>query len=534
MSAATRQVFVIGAGSGDGVVVPVASAGNKAANLSRLDRLGLRVPPAIVLTTGFCEQYFEAGGTLGPDFPEQLSRHVRRLEEATGLRFGGRHPLLVSVRSSPPTSMPGMLDTILNVGLTEPAVLSVIRTTGNPALAWDAYRRLVCDFGETVYRAPREPFDDLTSRYTADAHVRRVQDLDPLALRTMARESAVLLQKATGQGLPNDPLKQLVGAVEAVCRSWNSPRAREYRQLNGLETATATAVLIQAMVFGNSGHTSGSGVGFTRDPADGHDQLYVDFLFNAQGEDVVSGRQTASDAARLPIVLPRVQAELGQAKRRLETEFRDMQDFEFTIEEGRLYFLQTRTGKRTPWAALQIAVDLVSEGIIDSTTALQRLADIDVDTVERSRLEPLFGDSPIATGIAAGLGVAAGAIAFSSAQAQQMALHEPVILVRPDMSPDDIAGLAVATGVITTLGGRTSHAAVVARQLGKACVVGCAGLRIDLPKSRCLIGERTFHEGELITIDGQTGHVYCGRVPVRIEKPSEALATVARWRSVAA
>jgi pyruvate,orthophosphate dikinase len=498
--------------------------------LSRLDSLGLRVPPAIVLSTGFCEEYFERGGTLGPDFPQQLAGYVRRLEESTRTRLGGRHPLLVSVRSSPPTSMPGMLDTILNVGLTESTVRGVIRTTGNPALAWDAYRRLVRSFAETVHDVPAGVFDRLTSRYVTDARASAVQDLDPLTLRSLARESADLMRALTGQPLPGDPLMQIVRAVDAVCRSWNSARAREYRRLNGLESLSATAVLIQAMVFGNAGGASGSGVGFTRDPTDGRDELYLDFLFNAQGEDVVSGRQAGSDAARLRRVLPGVHAELEQAKARLEAEFRDMQDFEFTVQDGRLYFLQTRAGKRTPWAALQIAVDLVSAGIIDAETALQQLTNVDLDAVERTRLEPGSDEVPIATGIPSSLGVAVGAIAFDPVRAQQMALEQPVILVRSEISPDDIAGLAAASGVLTAFGGRTSHAAVVARQMGRVCVVGCRALRLESGPHRCSIGDRTFREGESITIDGETGHVYKGRVAVVTEKPLDALATIAGWR----
>lgn len=527
----THQAFLIGRRPVDGAPIPAAIGGNKAANLSLLDRLGFRVPPAIVLSTSLCQEYFDRGQTFGEDLPQLLNGYVRRLEEATRSSFGGRQPLLVSVRSSPPVSMPGMLDTILNVGLTESTVRGLIRTTGNPALAWDAYRRLIRTFAETVHDAPSEAFDRLTARYLSEGKVDTASDLDPLTIRSLARESADLLEALTGASLPTAPQTQLLLAVEAVCRSWNSARAREYRRLNGLGALTGTAVLIQAMVFGNAGGSSGSGVGFTRNPTDGRDQLYVDFLFNAQGEDVVSGRQVRTDAARLATVLPSVQGELERAKPRLEAAFRDMQDFEFTVQDGRLYFLQTRAGKRTPWAALQIAVDLVSAGIIEPSTALQRLADIDLDAVERTRVRPGADDLPIAVGMPASQGVVAGAIAFEPAKAQQMAEEQPVILVRPEMSPDDIAGLDAAAGVLTILGGRTSHAAVVARQLGKVCVVGCRALRIDTGAHRCWFGDRTFREGELLTIDGETGQVFAGRVAVVAEKPHEALATIAQWRA---
>jgi pyruvate, orthophosphate dikinase len=529
----THQAFVIGSRPADGAPVPAAIGGNKAANLSQLDRLGFRVPPAIVLSTSFCQEYLDRGHTFGPDFPQLLNGYVRRLEEATDCSFGGRQPLLVSVRSSPPTSMPGMLDTILNVGLTESTVRSVIRTTGNPQLAWDAYRRLIRAFAETVHDAPPEAFDRLTADYLSKAKVDTIHELDPPTLRSLARESADLLEALTGVPLPAAPHTQLLRAVEAVCRSWNSARAREYRRLNRLEAMTGTAVLIQAMVFGNAGGSSGSGVGFTRNPTDGGDQLFVDFLFNAQGEDVVSGRQVRTDAARLARVLPNVQAELERAKPRLESAFRDMQDFEFTVQDGRLYFLQTRAGKRTPWAALQIAVDLVSAGIIDPSTALQRLAAVDIDAVERTRLQPGAegAGAPIARGIPASLGVVAGAITFDPAKAHQVAREQPVILVRPEMSPDDIMGLDAAAGVLTASGGRTSHAAVVARQMGKVCVVGCRTLRIDGGTQRCWFGDRAFREGDLITIDGESGNVFEGRVAVVTEKPHEALATIARWRA---
>jgi pyruvate,orthophosphate dikinase len=507
-----------------------AIVGSKADNLARLDRLGLRVPPAVVLGTAFCEEYFEHRGQLDADFPRQLRGHIGQLEDVTGLRLGGRHPLLVSVRSSPPVSMPGMLDTILNVGLTGPAVRALVRRTGNARLAWDAYRRFVRAYGETVLRTPSDAFDRLTTRYLADANVQDVRDLDPLAVRSLARDSAEVLRGLTGTTVPADPLTQLVQAVEAVWRSWMSPRAREYRALNGVDATGGTGVLIQMMVFGNAGGSSGSGVGFTRNPTTGDDQLYIDFLFNAQGEDVVSGRQASTDAARLPQILPAVHAELQRAKSRLDSELRDMQDFEFTVQDGRLYFLQTRSGKRTPWAALRIAIDLAMAGIIDRETALERLAAYDLAAIQRTRLQPDGAEAPIGTGVPAGLGVAVGAIALDSGRARQMCQDGSVILVRSDISPDDIAGLASAAGVVTARGGRTSHAAVVARQMGKACVVGCHTLRVDVERRCCSFGDQTLREGAPLTVDSDTGRIYAGRLAVVVERPVEALATIEGWR----
>ena len=329
---------------------------------------------------------------------------------------------------------------------------------------------------------------------------------------------------------PADPFIQLAQAVEAVWRSWMSPRARAYRRLHGVEETGGTGVLIQMMVFGNAGGASGSGVGFTRNPTDGDSRPYIDFLFNAQGEDVVSGRQASTDSAQLPHLLPTVHAELERAALRLESELHDMQDFEFTVQDGRLYFLQTRSGKRTPWAALRIAIDLTRAGIIDRETALQRLAAYDLDAIQRTRLHPDVAQAPIGVGVPAGLGVAVGAIALDSAQAEQMCRLGSVILVRPDISPDDIAGLASAQGVVTARGGRTSHAAVVARQMGKACVVGCGALRINVERRSCSFGDHTLQEGAVMTVDSDSGCIYAGNIPVVIEKPLEALATIRSWR----
>jgi len=454
--ASHAQVFFIGGGQSESAA-PLSPeiGGSKAAHLAQLDRLGLRVPPAVVLGTAFCAEYFERGGHLDPDFPQQLRGHIRQLEDVTGRRLGGRHPLLVSVRSSPPVSMPGMLDTMLNVGLTESTVHALVRQTGNSRLAWDAYRRLVRAFGETVRNTPSDVFDRLTTRYLSDANALDVRDLDPLSLRSLARESVDVLRDLTGTAVPADPLTQLVQSVESVWRSWMSPRAREYRRLNGVDATGGTAVLIQMMVFGNAGGSSGSGVGFTRNPTNGDDESYIDFLFNAQGEDVVSGRQSSTDVARLRKALPAVHAELERAKSRLECELHDMQDFEFTVQDGRLYLLQTRTGKRTPWAALRIAIDLATSGIIDRATALERVRAYDLDAIQRTRLQPDGVGPPLGTGVPAGLGVAVGAIALDAAKAQRMSKDGSVILVRPDISPDDIAGLASAAGIVTARGGRT-------------------------------------------------------------------------------
>lgn len=510
-------------------MAPVATlVGGKAANLIRLDQLGLRVPPALALDTTIAQDYL-AHGTPPPGFRAQLVAGLAQLEAATGFTFGHRCPLLVSVRSSPPVSMPGMLDSVLNVGLTEPGISGLIRRTGNPWLAWDTYRRLVLAFAETVHRLPLGAFDALATAEMTAVGVDSLQDLDALAMRRLATRSAALMA-TTASALPADPVDQVVAAIEGVWRSWTTARANEYRYINHLGGSSGTGVIIQSMVFGNSGPRSGSGVGFTRNPATGDDELYVDFVFNSQGEDVVSGRHPIADTPPLATVLPSAWSQLTTAKTLLEHHFRDMQDFEFTIQDGQLYFLQTRTGKRGPWAALRIATALTAASIIEPSEALDRLATIDLDHLVRISLQPGPSDLPIARGVGASVGVASGAVVFDSERAAQLAASTPVILLRSELTTNDIAGLSAAAGLLTTFGGRTSHAAVVARQLAKVCLVGCRDLRIDEVGRRCLLGSRRLHEGDVITIDGDHGFVYAGAVPCLRERPEADLATVAGWR----
>lgn len=506
--------------------------GGKGFGLLRLARLGLPVPPAFVLDTEFCRAYFEEGHRLPKGFRETLARGIARLEEASGRQFGGaRRPLLVAVRSGAPVSMPGMMDTILNVGLNDQTVQGLIRLTGNPRLAWDSYRRLVRGFAEVVLGVRGDAFDRVVDvRIVADG-VTSDRELDTTALRQITHDCLELTQALGTHPFPQDPMDQLESACEAVFRSWMSARAIEYRRLNGIEEGAGTAVTIQAMAFGNAGGASGAGVGFTRNPATGENALYVDFLFNAQGEDVVSGRHAVQDTARLPLVLPAVHADLIRIKDVLEREFRDMQDFEFTVESGCLYLLQVRRGKRTPWAALKIATDLVEEGLIGEGEALERLKAVDLDHIERVRLAGP-AEAPLAVATPAGTGVAVGAIALDPSRATELAAAgTPVILVRADIDTADVAGFAVADGILTATGGRTSHAAVVARQLGKVCLVGCATLTVDPAGRRCRIGEREFHEGDALSLDGDHGRVYAGRLPVTHERPSALLERVANWRA---
>jgi pyruvate,orthophosphate dikinase len=427
--------------------------------------------------------------------------------------------------------MPGMLETVLNVGLTGATTRALLRRTGNPRLVWDTACRFAQAYAETVTGCQAAPFLQARNRVLAAVDAQALDEVDPLTLRDLAYEMADLARVLSGAPLPDDPFDQLHAAVEAVFRSWETPRAAEYRRLSHVDDTTGTAVIVQAMVFGNGHAASGSGVGFTRNPSTGADELYIDFLFNAQGEDVVSGRHRVEQTATLAAALPDIDHQLRQAKAALESEFRDMQDFEFTVEDGELYFLQSRTGKRTPWAALRIATDLVRAGLVTPDEASRRLRAYDLQSIQRTRLVLDSGPKVVGSAVPAAMGVAVGVIALDRDRAQALAATQPVVLVRTDLTTDDVAALALSAGIVTAHGGRTSHAAVVARQLGKVCLVGCSSLHIDETRRRCSFGETSFAEGEVITLDGESGLVYAGAVPTLSERPETALAEVEQWRT---
>ena len=527
-----------------------ATMGSKAYGLTRLAKLGLPVPPAFVLGTALCREYFENGARLPAQTRDLLAAGLARLEEATGRKFGGpRHPLLVSVRSGAPVSMPGMMDTLLNVGLSESNIGGFLRSTGNPRLVRDCYRRLIRDFMVVSRGASAGAFDAIVSRECMQSGLTSARELDSAALGRIGQESLEIAVAVAGklggpmgqpggpmgQPFPQAPLEQIEAAVEAVFRSWAGEKARTYRRLNHISEEMGTAVTVQAMVYGNGGALSGSGVGFTRDPSTGEDHLYLDFLFNSQGEDVVSGRHTVEDTERLPERLPRVAAELQRIKSVLEREFRDVQDFELTVENGRLYLLQTRNAKRTPWAALRIAVDMVRQELITPADAVDRLRELQPDSLERVSLGKGVAAQPLASAVAAGLGVATGLAVFDTRRAAEWAAQgRPVILLRPDIFTDDIEGIAAAAGVLTASGGRTSHAAVVARQLGKVCLVGCTALQLRPDNGGGDIGGTRIAEGDEMTLDGNTGHVYKDRLEVIRERPETELAQLERWRAAVA
>jgi pyruvate,orthophosphate dikinase len=505
-----------------------AEVGNKAWNLMLMAQAGLPVPPAFVLPTSWCQR---AGPADAPALRRALAEGVGRLEATTGLGFGARRrPLLLSVRSGAAVSMPGMMETVLDVGLNTETVEGLIRLTGNPRLAWDSYRRLVQGYAEVVANLPTAPFDALVAAELQRSDAEQERELDHRSLRGLTRAMLETFRTLTGAAFPTDPYEQLAAAAAAVFSSWDSPKARSYRRLNGLSDEAGTAVTVQTMVYGNAGGASGSGVAFTRNPATGAREFYFDFQFNAQGEDVVAGRQQLGDNDRLAAVLPDVWARLNAVSRQLEALFHDAQDFEFTVQSGELFMLQARRAKRTDWAALTIAVDMVEENLLTPAQALASLAGVDLDTVARARFASPAPE-PLAVALVASLGVASGAVALDPDVIQRFAqAGRPAILVRKETATSDIDGMAQAAGILTGSGGRTSHAAVVARQLGKVCLVACPGLEIDLDRRQCRIGGTVLNEGDLLSLDGDTGEVYAGGLTQLSERPEHALACIAAWR----
>jgi pyruvate,orthophosphate dikinase len=506
--------------------------GSKAANLIRLSEAGLPVPPGFVLSTEVCADY-QHRHELDAEVAELIAAGVARLERDTGRQFGGsRRPLLVAVRSGAPVSMPGMLDTILDVGLCDASLGGLLTASGDPAFVWDSYRRLVQCYAEVVEGCSPEPFHIEVEAALARSAVPDVCELDVASLRELVGTLQVVYHSLAGRPFPQDPREQLLGAVEAVLRSWNSERAVEYRRLEGLSGLPGTAVTVQSMVFGNLGLRSGSGVAFTRDPATGRNEMYLDFVPNAQGEDVVAGRSAAAGSGPLIAAIPGVDRQLESVRGTLEELFADAQDFEFTVEDGKLWLLQTRTAKRTALAALQIACDQVHEGIIDPAIALQRLDGYDLDQIKLSQLERHPGIEPAGSATPASTGVAAGVVALDVDSALRLAAQtQPVILVRDHASTADIAALAVCRGLLTATGSRTSHAAVVARQLGVVCLVNCPDLSIGSAGRDLRIGDHHLQEEDPITLDGSTGLIYRGLLRVTEHRPTDLLDRVRAWQS---
>ena len=529
----SEHVYVLGDASDP---VPAQDAiGAKGHGLARLKAGGIRIPEGAVLETSLWRAWTASGRDAGV-VERDVASAVEAITAQTGTSLGSRRaPLLLSVRSGAPVSMPGMLDTVLNVGLCETTVRGVIAQTGNPKLAWDSYRRLVESYAAVVHALPHEPFDALVRARLHSDGVDAPRDLAAHALRDLTAAHLALFADLTGHPFPQDPVDQLRSAVAAVLGSWDAPRAREYRRMHDFPETLGTAVILQRMVFGNAGGISGAGVGFTRDPALGERRMYVDFMFDAQGEDIVAGRQTALGIGDLAAAAPDLLIELQRIGERLEAEFRDVQEFELTVEDGKLFLLQTRTAKRTPWAALQIATDQVREGLISSEEGLARLRGMNLEAIRRQRVDTSAGARPVARAIPAGAGVASGPIALDREAAQRMAAEGLApVLVRAETLTDDVAAVRVAAGLLTRAGGRTSHAAVVARELGTPCLVGCTDLEIQPGRRTIHLGDRTLAEGEVISIDAESGLVYAGAARVVEDRPVEALAEVEAWKPTTA
>lgn len=503
--------------------------GNKGAHLCEMKLIGIPVPEGFIITTVACKEYFSKN-----DFPEGLWEEVleamRELERRTGKKFGNpENPLLVSVRSGAPVSMPGMMDTVLNLGLNDICVEGLAKVTGNERFAYDAYRRLIQMFGRIVLGIKHENFEEALEKIKRKYSAKHDVDLNVSALREVIAEYKEIIRK-NGKEFPQDPYQQLRLAIKAVFDSWNNERAVVYRRLNNIPDDMGTAVAIVEMVFGNMGNDSATGVAFTRNPSTGDKELYGEYLPNAQGEDVVAGIRTPKPISELAKEMPEIYAELKEVAEKLERHYRDMQDIEFTIERGKLYLLQTRSGKRTARAAVKIAVDMAKEGLISIEDAIMMVEPKQIDLLLHPTVDPKAEKKVLGKGLNASPGAAVGKIVFDPDTAVKLAESgEDVILVRPETSPDDIHGMAVAKGILTTRGGMTSHAAVVARAMGKPAVVGCEEIRIDLRTKRMEARGVVLKEGDVITIDGTVGEVYLGKVPLITPELFDELKTLLEW-----
>ena len=515
--ATKKYVYYFGDGKAEGTGDMKNLLGGKGAGLAEMTNLKISVPPGFTISTEACVEYFRRGKTYPPGMWDEAMKSLRKIERSMNARFGdSKNPLLVSVRSGARASMPGMMDTVLNVGLNNTTVEALARKTQNERFALDSYRRFITMFGAIVMDMPREQFEDALAHRKQKLGVTHDTQLDAKALKELVAQFKSLVKAQTGRGFPENPVEQLRMAVNAVFSSWYGARAVTYRKLYNIPDNWGTAVNVVAMVFGNMGETSGTGVAFTRDPASGQHTFFGECLTNAQGEDVVAGIRTPLPVRDLAKRLPKAYKDLEITYRKLERHYRDMLDLEFTIQEGKLYMLQTRVGKRTGIAAVRIAVDMVKEGLITKREAVTRVAPEQLsqhlypifDTAEESK------HATLGKGLPAGPGAAAGKIALTPDRAVEMATSgEPVILVRQETSPDDIHGMNAALGFLTARGGMTSHAAVVARQMGKVCVAGCEAVDVESHTS-VKIGGRGFKEGDYLSINGSSGNVYDGYIPV--------------------
>lgn len=505
--------------------------GGKGAGLADMTKAGLPVPPGFIITTEVCKEYYENGKKLPEGLMEEVLEAMKKLEEKTGKKFADpENPLLVSVRSGAPVSMPGMMDTILNLGLNDETVKGLAKRSNNERFAYDSYRRFIQMFGNVVLGIPHEKFEEILDHYKKEQGVKLDSELSAETLKKVVEAYKELVKKETGKDFPQDPYQQLEMAIRAVFDSWNNERAIIYRKLHNIPEDYGTAVNIVTMVFGNMGNDSGTGVAFTRNPSTGEKEFYGEYLTNAQGEDVVAGIRTPQPISKLAEEMPEVYKQLLEVRDLLEKYYRDVQDIEFTVEKGKLYMLQTRNAKRTARAAVKIAVDMVKEGLITKEEAILRVSPDQINQLLHAQIDPKAEKKVIAKGLPASPGAASGKVVFSSREAEKRGKEgEKVLLVRPETTPDDIGGLAAAQGVLTSRGGMTSHAAVVARGMGKPAVVGCEAIKIDLEKEQFVVGDVVVKKDDIITIDGSTGEVILGEVPMIPPTLSDELKELLSW-----
>ena len=535
-----KMVYFFGNGKAEGSAKDKTLLGGKGANLAEMTNIGLPVPPGFTITTECCAGYYKAGQKFPEGLVEQIDENLRQLEQTLGKKLGDpNNPLLVSCRSGAAVSMPGMMDTVLNIGLTEKMIDSFASQCGNPRFAWDAWRRLINMFGDTVMGVDHHHFEHELSAVKAKRKVKLDTELNVEDLQEVCRRYLKVYEKHTREKFPTDPREQILKSVMAVFQSWNSQRAIKYRQLNEISGLAGTAVNVQAMVFGNMGEDCATGVCFTRDPSTGENVFYGEFLINAQGEDVVAGIRTPQEIIKMGNVLPDAYAELLRVKDLLEKHFKDVQDMEFTVEHNRFYMLQTRNGKRTAQAAVRIAVEMVREKLIDQNTAILRVDPASLDQLLHPSFDPKAKRDVVAKGLPASPGAAVGKLAFTAEEAERRFKDgEKVILVRKETSPEDIGGMQTAVGILTSTGGMTSHAAVVARGMGKPCVAGCGELNIDASTGIVTVRDaagkvRKFSRKDVISLNGSTGEVFAGAVPTVKPSVTGDFSTLMSWADAA-
>ena len=507
--------------------------GGKGANLAEMTNIGLPVPQGFTITTEACTQYYEDGKVINPEIQAQIMEYISKMEEITGKKFGDKeNPLLVSVRSGARASMPGMMDTILNLGLNEDVVEVLSEKSGNPRWAWDCYRRFIQMYSDVVMEVGKKYFEQLIDEMKEKKGVTQDVELTADDLKELAGQFKAEYKEKIGSDFPSDPKEQLMGAIKAVFRSWDNPRANVYRRDNDIPYSWGTAVNVQSMAFGNMGDDCGTGVAFTRDPATGAKGLFGEFLTNAQGEDVVAGVRTPMHISEMEEKFPEAFAQFKQVCKTLEDHYRDMQDMEFTVEHGKLFMLQTRNGKRTAQAALKIACDLVDEGMRTEEEAVLMIDPRNLDTLLHPQFDAaaLKAATPMGKGLGASPGAACGKIVFTAEDAEEWnARGEKVVLVRLETSPEDITGMKASQGILTVRGGMTSHAAVVARGMGTCCVSGCSDITMDEENKKFTLGGKEFHEGDYISIDGSTGNIYDGIIPTVDATIAGELGRVMAW-----